>query len=47
MRVTRLDDASRWTARSDEGAPVHVEPQGPDLLIKTVVSAHDIVVERE
>jgi hypothetical protein len=45
MRVTGLGDPSRWTARSANGAPVEGEARGPDFLIRTVVGAHEFVVE--
>ena len=45
MRVTGLDDPSRWTATSPDGPPVDVEARGPDLLLHTEVGRHDLLVE--
>jgi hypothetical protein len=46
MRVTGLDDPSRWTARCPDGAPLEVEVRDDDLVLGTAVGEHDIVVER-
>ena len=47
MRVTGLDDPRGWRARSDNGAPVDVEPWERDLLIHTSVGRHALVVESD
>jgi hypothetical protein len=45
MRVTGLGDASRWAGTSHGGVAVDVEVRGQDLLLRTFVGAHDLVVE--
>lgn len=44
FRVTGLDDPQHFTARAAEGAPVEAEPEGPELIVRTVVGRHDIAV---
>lgn len=45
MRITGLGDPNRWTATSPAGAHVQVEVRGPDLLIATTASEHDLTIE--
>jgi hypothetical protein len=44
MRVTGLDDASSFTASSPDGAVVETELDGRDLVLRTHVGGHSLVV---
>jgi hypothetical protein len=42
--VTGLDDPAAFTASSPDGAPVDVEQRGADLVLRTQVGGHSLLV---
>ena len=46
MRVRGLGDPTAWRATSTDGPQPEVDAEGPDLLIRTSVGNHSLVVER-
>jgi hypothetical protein len=46
MRVTGLDDPSRWRVTSPDHAPAQIETRGPDLVIHTSIGTQSFVVEQ-
>jgi hypothetical protein len=45
MRVTGLGDPGRWRATSPDGPAVEGEASGLDLIVRTPVGRHSVVVE--
>ncbi len=45
-RVTGLDDASLWSATTPADVPVDTRVEAGDLVMDTVIGAHDYVVHR-
>jgi hypothetical protein len=43
-RVTGLADPSRWTVTASGGVPVQTKVDGTDLVVETVVGAHEYTV---
>jgi hypothetical protein len=46
MRVSGLDDPTLYGASSPDGAPVEIETQGADLVLRTPIGRHALVVKR-
>lgn len=47
LRVTGLPDPAAWNVRSPDGTQAEAEPSGPDLLIRTVIGRHSLVVTQD